>query len=634
MTLATPRMEDCPYRGLMPYSEEDQPFFFGRDGEREIIIANLMASRLTLLYGVSGVGKSSVLRAGVAHHLRQLARQQSAELGGPEFAVVVVNSWRDDPVAGLAERCRESVAQALDLPTLEAAPASPTLARTLQAWTDRLGGDLLVILDQFEEYFLYHAGEDGDGTFAVEFPRAVNRPDLRVNFLVSIREDALARLDLFKGRIPHLYENYLRIEHLDREAAREAILKPVEQYNRLRTGEGRPFRVEPGLVEAVLDQVATGQVVLGDTGRGAVAMTKSEPAASARIETPYLQLVMTRLWEEERRAGSDSLHLTTLARLGGAGQIVKTHLDAGMRELSSPEQDIAAQAFRYLVTPTGTKIAHRVADLVEYAGVPEARLTPVLEKLTGSGFRILRAVAPSRYEIYHDVLAPAVMDWRRRYAEDQARETIRREESERREQERLRAEKRLMKRTLALLCLLVIILGVMSFLAFRERNRAVRERDRAGAAERQATEASELAQRRLDRIIRGIQLKQAALSSDPGQVQAVLKSDAVNRSIVFKASRAPRGYADGLGRPIYLFRLFPEPRSVPEGLDSIAVITYKMDHPTFQNSLLATGPDRKFVASYDGWGCLSQVIVVIEYADPSKAPEIASFDMCGALKGA
>lgn len=51
-----------PYKGLMPYSEQDAPFFFGRETDRRIILSNLMALRLTLLYGASGVGKSSVLR--------------------------------------------------------------------------------------------------------------------------------------------------------------------------------------------------------------------------------------------------------------------------------------------------------------------------------------------------------------------------------------------------------------------------------------------------------------------------------------------------------------------------------------------------------------------------------------------
>ena len=111
--MSTGVLPASPYKGLIPYSEEDAPFFFGRDPEREIITANLMASRLTLLYGASWVGKSSVLRAGVAHHLRELSRQNVAKRGVPEFAVVVFNSWRDDPLAELSRRIIESANQTL-----------------------------------------------------------------------------------------------------------------------------------------------------------------------------------------------------------------------------------------------------------------------------------------------------------------------------------------------------------------------------------------------------------------------------------------------------------------------------------------------------------------------------------------
>ena len=83
-------------------------------------------------------------------------------------------------------------------------------------WQQILDGDLYVILDQAEEYFIYHGGEEGAGTFAAEFPAVVDSPDLRVNFLLAIREDALAKLDAFKGRIPGVLGNYLRLEHLDR----------------------------------------------------------------------------------------------------------------------------------------------------------------------------------------------------------------------------------------------------------------------------------------------------------------------------------------------------------------------------------------------------------------------------------
>jgi len=52
------------------------------------------------------------------------------------------------------------------------------------------------------------------------------------NFLIAVREDAYGGLgDLFSGRISNVYNNYLHLEYLAREAAREAIEKPVEVYN-------------------------------------------------------------------------------------------------------------------------------------------------------------------------------------------------------------------------------------------------------------------------------------------------------------------------------------------------------------------------------------------------------------------
>src|SRR4029079_16186418 len=82
-----------PYKGLAPFedSDADALLFFGRERESEVIAAHLIASRLTVLYGPSGVGKSSVLRAGVAHRLR---KEHDAE-------VVVFATWTGDPVAAL-----------------------------------------------------------------------------------------------------------------------------------------------------------------------------------------------------------------------------------------------------------------------------------------------------------------------------------------------------------------------------------------------------------------------------------------------------------------------------------------------------------------------------------------------------
>jgi hypothetical protein len=157
-----------------------------------------------------------------------------------------------------------------------------------------------------------------------------------------------------------------------------------------------------------------GNVRVGETGAG---VTDGTGADESRIEAPYLQLVLTRLWEEESTAGSRILRLETLTRLGGAERIVPQHLDATMAKLSRTDTDIAARIFHFLVTPSGTKIAHRVSDLAEYAELPVSKVRPLLDHLSGQQARILRGTDDGKYEIYHDVLAAAILDWRSRRLE-------------------------------------------------------------------------------------------------------------------------------------------------------------------------------------------------------------------------
>src|SRR4029077_2961708 len=68
------RLPETPFVGLIPYGEGDAAFFFGRDEEKEIVAGNLRAARLTIVYGASGAGKSSLLHAGVVHDLHEQVR--------------------------------------------------------------------------------------------------------------------------------------------------------------------------------------------------------------------------------------------------------------------------------------------------------------------------------------------------------------------------------------------------------------------------------------------------------------------------------------------------------------------------------------------------------------------------------
>ena len=81
LVAAAPVLAACPYRGLMPYTEEDAEFFFGRDRDTRLIIDNLKAYRITVLYGPSGVGKSSVLHAGVLKGMNDAEKESLATFG-------------------------------------------------------------------------------------------------------------------------------------------------------------------------------------------------------------------------------------------------------------------------------------------------------------------------------------------------------------------------------------------------------------------------------------------------------------------------------------------------------------------------------------------------------------------------
>jgi WD40 repeat protein len=304
-----------------------------------------------------------MLKAAVARRLRELE---------PDAQVVVLADWAGEP----------------ELPQPE--------------------GETYLVLDQFEEYFLYH----GEGRLLDELPELLRLP--RVHVLISLRDDSLSRLDAFQARIPNVFANRLSIDHLDRAAARAAIVGPIDRWNEISSPEDR-VGIEAGLVTAVLDEVAA-----APAGNGS--------SAAALIEAPYLQLVMERVWEEEQADGSQLLRLSTLERLGGARAIVSAHLERTLGALAPRDAAIAASALTYLVTPSRTKIAQSFDDLAGYTDESPAELRAVLDLLAAQ--RILRVASIDgggrRYEIFHDVLAEPVLAWRRGFTGHAALERERR----------------------------------------------------------------------------------------------------------------------------------------------------------------------------------------------------------------
>lgn len=346
-----------PYLGLVPYSEteEDAARFFGREDRIDVITSNLCAARLTVLYGQSGVGKTSLLRAGVVHSMRALEVRRRDRGRPPQGCVAYFAEWAQTAPAELAAAIRAGAAAALggDATGL---PAGDELTALIATAAELTGGPVRLILDQFEEYFRY---PEAAARSEPALLTLLGDDTLSLQVLISLREDALHLLDHFKARgLTGLFDNRLALGHLDRAGARLAIEAPVRDWYNREVAPQAPVTLEPELVEAVLDQLAA-------LGGGAAAEGVGS-GANATFQAPYLQLVMERLWQEGLPAdtGARTLAPAALDRLGGVKGIVDSHVDTVMLGLRPGLHPVAAEMFDRLVTPSFMKVALSAGDLL------------------------------------------------------------------------------------------------------------------------------------------------------------------------------------------------------------------------------------------------------------------------------
>ena len=258
---------------------------------------------------------------------------------------------------------------------------------------------------------------------------------------------------------------------------------------------------------------------------------RARPAA-ARSRRPTCSSCSSACGREEMRSDSATLRLSTLRRLGGAEAIVRDHLDSALARLDDRQLDAAVAVLNQLVTPSGTKIAHRPADLAEYAQLPLGELEPVLGTLASE--RILRMVEasgsePERWEIFHDVLAGPIAAWRSGWAVERERRAA------------ARQRRRLLLLSTGAFAALAVVIAIAVF-AFVQRSHARADARSAQARELAAGALAELpvnGQAALGEALR------AARIAPSGQTETVLRTALIGsyeRSVV--EARRQRVFGD------------------------------------------------------------------------------------------
>ena len=250
-----------------------------------------------------------------------------------------------------------------------------------------------------------------------------------------------------------------------------------------------------------------------------------------------------------------------------------------------------------LLTVSGYRDSIAVENALSLPGVTREALDRLVDR------RLLRREEQDRMqrlELTHDLLTGVIAASRDRRRQLEADERRVRDLTERERQKASLAR----ARSASWLLILSLALAAICVAAVQLYLKARAETQRANAAMREAGEARELADQRLQRIIETTRLRRAALSRNWSGAGSAFMRSSPETQMPFRAVATEYPYKSVGGLPTYKFQMSPIEASIPGGFQSIALITYVMDNPTFLNPLITTGPDTKFTGTYDGVGVL------------------------------
>jgi WD40 repeat protein len=385
-----------PYRGIEQFRFIDRPIFFERRDEIRRLIRLVSIYRGALLYGESGVGKSSVINAGLIPAMLE-------EGFLPE-------RLRVQPLRG-----GELVVERLALTEEGAAPFLPSRfaaddeARTRLVFStadvhariglDHEAGAPLLIFDQFEEFVtLFEEAPESREKFAeaaeaqntlLNFFRDLLRDEtLPVKLLFVFREDYLAKLSKLFALVPNLRDQHVRLTFPDSSVLKKLIRGPF-------TSEIPPEHFGNEISDELANKLCA---------------ALEERSESGTVNLTEVQIACLSLWRDPK---AGSLFDATPDRAAVVQRLLEGHLTGSLDRLSAGLREPAVAVLRHLVTSAGTRNIILESDLLERLNHAE-KISPAVGKralteLSGQSRLVRRQRRNEAY--FYDITSEFLVPW-------------------------------------------------------------------------------------------------------------------------------------------------------------------------------------------------------------------------------
>jgi WD40 repeat protein/energy-coupling factor transporter ATP-binding protein EcfA2 len=349
-----------PFVGLRPFEREDSLYYFGRDGQTKALLQHLHQCRFLAVVGSSGCGKSSLVRAGLIPHLQAgfLVRDRDTWLiatmkpgDGPlrNLAAALLGIRNSNPTREQIEEFREELCDG----------GASAIVTGLQAVIEEADGNLLLVVDQFEELFRFgldakqpERHEEAIDFVAILLALAQQR-DMPVYVCITMRSDFVGECDAFFGLPEAMNRGQYLAPRLTRSQRLEAIVGPINLAG---------AKIAPRLVDRLLNE-----------------------NMETRDDLPLLQHALMRTWTTWEDGGAvGSLDIQHYEAIGTVANALDRHAEAALDALPEVDKPIAKRLFQTLTeTDQGNRTVRKpttLRDIAAIAGVSPEKVIAVINQ--------------------------------------------------------------------------------------------------------------------------------------------------------------------------------------------------------------------------------------------------------------